>query len=168
MGLLHSQGASATSLDADVTRFAHPSFVPILNSLSSDEAKILKLLAWQPTLPVVSLRGTNATDRSYRTRIRNYSHVTRLADCEQEALGQAYVNNWVRLGICKIADNGCLTGPGLYEALMDDPDLAESKQEIVADGYTADFVKKILMVTTYGKQFCDACVVDSDGGSTET
>jgi hypothetical protein len=151
----------ATSMDADTAANAHPGFVEIIKNLSPDEARIMRLFATRLQFPLLDVRAhLKELPEQYEDVVVNYSHVGREAGCEHMGLVQAYVDNLCRVRLLEIEDLAQIAALNTYEPLENDPMLDPVKKEIEGSGQTVRFKRKILQRTTWGYQFCRACVIE--------
>lgn len=159
----------ATSLDAETTKNAHPSFVDIIKNMSPDEARIIRLFATSKSFPLIDLKAKNISEGNYKLLLRNYSHIGREAACEHQDLVQSYLDNLCRLGLLEIPPGKTLADVAAYEVLESANELAALKEQIDADGdHTIDFERKTVVTTMLGKQFCEACVIEKGSPSAST
>lgn len=154
----------ATAMDRRVALRVFPSFVEILKQLTSDEAKILRLIGSQNpvSLPIVHLRLQHLHVQHGRTVVNNLSHVGFDAGCEYPRLVTSYIDNLIRLGLLNpFSEHRAYAGQGIYDRLESDPELLKLKSEFEqADPeYEGRFVRSGLEVTSLGSDFIRACVV---------
>lgn len=156
----------ATSLDVDTCKYAHPSFVDIIKGMSPDEAKIMRLFATSSRFPVIDVRAGNTGESTYQTIVRNFSFIGREAGCDHPVLTQSYLDNMVRFGLLRFPSQEgmgapLMAAPNTYEPLENASELADVKAKIDADENLAvEFGRSYVEVTTFGKQFCQACVIE--------
>ncbi len=144
----------ATSLDSETARNAHPSFVTIIRDMSPDEAKVMRLFATRLNFPVVDVRRIDPRAvNQFDLAIRNFSLIGREAACTYPELILSYQDNLCRLGLLEIPSGEFLTEPGIYEPLENDADLQGLRQEGLS---LLGHIRR----TTFGGQFCQACVID--------
>src|SRR5258706_3810002 len=116
----------ARAMDAKTAREAHPAFVEILRQLTPDEARILRMLAWNDSLPIVSVVATNLLDQSYHWILRHFGVLGEEAGCTFPALTPAYLDNLSRLGVIGIHEDKRTTTPDAYVALRAHPAVLEA------------------------------------------
>lgn len=160
----------ANAMDARTAGKAHPAFVDMIKSMTSDEAKILAHLAsrqvWLPyailDLQVVTQKKfdfkTLSTKIAFVNFQRNISKIGLDAGCARPFSTPSYIDNLERLGLV-------ITKRGLgqlddhfyseIERLFVDPIRKEIDQPV--DLQTA---KGMLEITEIGKDFFSACVQD--------
>jgi hypothetical protein len=150
----------ATSLDSETARNAHPGFVEIIRSMAPDEGRILKLLSDGFVRPVIEVRALTQDEAGWVTPLKNFSTVASEAGCEHLGLGPAYVDNLVRLGLVEIPPSEALVKVDRYEPLENHPDLLPLKAAILAKGRKVIFERGLMRLTSFGRQFCVACVLE--------
>jgi hypothetical protein len=68
----------ATCLDSETARNAHPAFVDIVNGMSPDDARIMRLFAVGGVFPMIDVRVLRAKDeQSYQLVSRSFSFIGR-------------------------------------------------------------------------------------------
>ncbi len=90
--------------------------------------------------------------------INNHSLLGIKAGVEHLNLVRSYIDNLCRLRLLIILESSYLTDKRLYEEIEEDDDLKEIVKQIKEDGHVPHFIHKILEITTWGEQFCEACV----------
>lgn len=152
----------ATAIDSDTAKNAHPGFVPILQSMSPDEAKIMRLFASTGAAPLIDVK-VNLKPPGFRIIVRNFSSIGQNAGCAHPDLSPNYLDNLIRLGLLEIPPNRYMLGEGIYEPLQESQQLEQLKQQVeAAESQTLAFDKKKIELTDLGKQFCAACVIDKN------
>ena len=156
-----------TSMDKDQAQAGHPAFVKIIEQMVPDEAKILRYLATHGNVaPIVDLvqreKDRHALRYTYR---KNLSLLPEQSGCEFETMSAGYLDNLCRMGITEIPQFEELNDTPAYEKLegkvmgkawFDDySQLIEEKEELA-------FNRKLIQVTSFGKQFERACVFPID------
>ncbi len=156
----------ATSLDAETTKNAHPSFVDIIKNMSPDEARIIRLFSTFSQFPSIDLIAKHVSGQSYAVVVRNFSNIAREAACEHRDLVPSYLDNLCRLGLLEMPPGKAMIVELAYEALESAKELATAKERIDASrDSTVAFERKIVAITTLGKQFCQACVIEKGSPS---
>jgi hypothetical protein len=154
----------ANSLDAKTAVEAHPSFVDIIKNLSSDEGLILKLFAAALQFPLVDVKRVNKKDGGFHVLHRNISLIGGLAHCKHPQLTPNYLDNLCRLGVLEIPSGRRLNNPKAYEAITSGPVIDQLSKQFQGDEHlTIGFDQKMIQVTSMGRQFINACVVDKRG-----
>ena len=158
----------ATSLDSRTCELAHPAFVDIIKNLSPDEARIMRLASTKAMFPVIEVRNVHTTTNHFSTIFHNFSSVGKEAGCDHPAMTPAYLNNLCRLGLLDLPGQGSfgmptLTAPNTYEPLENDEEIiAQKKQVESVEGHQIQFRRGMVLVTSFGRQFCQACVIEKE------
>lgn len=152
----------ATSIDADTANNAHPGFVHILQNMSPDEAKIMRLFAVKNDAPLIDVKA-NFTSGGFKILVRHFSSIGTEANCSHQDLIPNYLDNLIRLGLLEIQQGWYIMGEGIYEPLQDSPELEPIKKGIEESANVSlGFDKKKIELTSLGRQFCKACVIDKN------
>jgi Abortive infection alpha len=151
---LRRRGEELLRRSADVTHEEdlHPAYARILDNLSPDEARILRLFATAGPQPAIDIR-------------RGLPFVTELvapginmigaeAGCRQQNQVPAYLNNLYRLGLLWFSRE-TLRDSGRYQVLEAQPGAAEALSEA---GRTARTVRRSIHLTPFGADFCRVCL----------
>jgi hypothetical protein len=151
----------ATSIDSETAASAHPAFVDIIKNMSSDEAKIMKLLATQASYPAVDVKITFKENGGFVILHRNVSFIGPQAGCQHSQFSPNYLDNLCRLGLLEIPFGRHIKDIKVYEPIENDPQMLKLKQTYEAnEKVTFGFDRKKIEVTDFGKQFILACVID--------
>ena len=137
----------ATSIDETTANTAHPSFVNIIQQLTSDEAKILKHIATLSEWP--AWEGDNNGQDDQNNVWKQMHFVFEDAGIVKMDSAPVYIHNLIRLrlleytiGTSKSEWSGTVkAGPHTYPVNIEKYELIE--------------------LTAYGRAFLDACVVDN-------
>lgn len=151
----------ANSMNKVVKNGVHPGFVEIIKQLSPDEAKILKYMKSNTTIPTITLRYVH-NDGGGIDIIKNFSDVGEKVNCENPTDVAKYFDNLIRLGLF-VSPGGLssLTNKELYEPLKShrwiEPHLAEER--IKALGFDKfSFEESYITITSFGESFCSICL----------
>ena len=155
----------ASSIDAATAIHAHPGFVDIIKSMAPDEAKVMRFFSTSDTHPVVDVH-VNIPGSGYVVASRNLSSIGREAGCQHPGLSATYLDNLARLGLIEIPAGVHLTEAGRYEAIEGSDEVAKWKEKLAGTDRTASCERKIVRLTSFGRQFCLACVIDKQLSST--
>lgn len=136
-----------------------PSFVEILKQLTSDEAKMLRVIAKRAPVPIVHLRREDARHNGV-TVARNLSLIATEAGCQYPYNVQSYLDNLDRLGIVDLfPEMNFYTDENVYVALESDTTVLALKASIpCSPEETVLFRRSGLELTTLGNNFIEACV----------
>jgi len=151
----------ATSMDADTAKNAHPGFVEIIRSMSSDEAKIIKFIAAVGTQPMLNIRKHIPSEDGNITVHKYVSFIGGKAGCEHRELMTFYFDNLLRLKLIEIPDATYLTKSGVYDDLEADAGVKKAVEQINSQEDSEAKIEKIYVgLTELGKQFVKACVIE--------
>lgn len=153
----------ATSIDSETAKNAHPGFVAILQSMSPDEAKIMRLFASEGAAPLIDVKVSFKSGGGFKILVRNFSFAGKNAGCSYPELTPSYLDNLIRLGLLEIPPGRYIMNDEIYKKLQESNWSEEIKQQFEADkDVTLGYDKKKIELTDLGKQFCLACVIDKN------
>lgn len=163
----------ATSIDSETAKNAHPGFVQIIKNMSPDEARIMKFIATEKSLPLIDIYIKNKISHSWNAVYRNFSFIRRDSKCEVLELVPSYLNNLCRLGLTEIPIGDYLSDPEnqtkqrrkshIYSELKKDKEVVELiKDTAFKKDSFVDIKDKVIDLTDFGRQFCSACVIDKN------
>jgi hypothetical protein len=151
----------ANSMDKDTIQKAHPSFVEILKNLTSDEALLLKVFIEGDQYPLIDIQAKDKEKDGFINVYSNYSHFSKKQTFAQPDLMPSYIDNLCRLGILEIPAMLWLAELNIYETLEADEELNDLKKLIQNKlGKNIKFGRKVIKLTSFGKQFIENVVVD--------
>jgi len=152
----------ANSMNKVVKNGVHPGFVEIIKQLSPDEAKILRVLKQEHSVPTISLKYSHKSGGGGIEIIRNFSIIGEQAGCENPYDVNMYFNNLVRLGLLYDAKGiSYLTNKALYEPLKKHEMIVPyaSNEKANSKGFEEyKFAESYVELTAYGSSFCDICL----------
>jgi hypothetical protein len=148
----------ATAMDKDSIQNAHPSFVEILKNISSDEATLLQAFLPKSQYPVIDIVAKSKDTKGYSIVYANYSHLHKTTTLSDWLLTPTYLNNLCRLGILEIPALTTATAPNSYEPLETDDELKDLKAHIESFNRTAEYKRKLVRLTSFGKLFIQSVV----------
>lgn len=150
----------ATAMNTASADTAHPSFVEILKQLSTDEAKILRVLADGKFRPVMAVAVRAEELAAEYVVSRNQSMLDHEADVAHPELVPAYLDNLCRLGLAEIPEGTWLAQPGVYAPLESDAKIVDLMNKIAADGKSGHLTRRYIQLTNFGAVFIEACVIE--------
>lgn len=153
----------ANSMNKVVKNGVHPGFVEIIKQLCPDEAKILRYLSKNPTIPIITLRYVKE-DGSSIDVVKNFSNIGELTDCEKPYEINKYFNNLNRLGLIEYGHMASLTNKDFYTPLKENPYIIRQNQESLAKahGFKKTKIKEgYIDITKFGESFCNICLGDT-------
>jgi len=155
----------ASAMDSATVRKAHPSFVGILNALSPDEARLLRLLQRNGDLPVVTVRELLTEQMSdhglvWLGRLRNHSMAGVDAGCTFPDLASSYLDNLARLGVVEYRAEQIAVEES-YLRIEESPEIKSWKEKIAATpGSEIALLRGFYGVTDFGRMLLEACIGD--------
>ncbi|HSE15616.1 MAG TPA: DUF4393 domain-containing protein [Pyrinomonadaceae bacterium] len=169
----------AYSMDARTSHEAHPAFVEIIRQLSPDEAHIVNFLRLNAPHHYISGSIAFTSKRSTTSfSTKHYSDLSSDSGVTSDELVPSYIDNLTRLGLVEIID---INDPndrralvimggfeGLYKELQGEYEswalaqVENQNTEKVSIDDEKHFKWLALSFTSFGLQFCNACVDDAD------
>jgi hypothetical protein len=131
----------------------HPAYRRILDELSPDEARILRLLATSGPQPAVDIRTWRPLDVGSTVVAPGLSMIAANAGCRHSERVPAYLSNLYRLGMLWFSREK-LSDPAPYQVLEAQPDVADA---VRATG-RARIVRRSIHLTPFGGHFCQQCL----------
>ncbi len=150
---LRRRGADLLRKSSDVTyeEDAHPAYARILDSLSPDEARILRLLMQGPQ-PAVDVRSSSPVPNNSQLVAPGLSRIGDLAGCRYIDRVPLYLNNLHRLGLVWFSREPL--DDGEYQVLEAQP----AVQEAVASVKRGRTVRRSIHMTPFGEDFVVLCL----------
>ena len=154
----------ASAADQKKVTQAHPSFVRVIESLSPDEAQILKAWKSQAFIPCITV--TRVAKDHGSVMLRDLV-VVPPADVVVESMLSVYIANMGGLGLLKHRQDAWITTEGAYEPVIQ---LAQKEFPAIKDGFlTFDseetlsegdvvYNKGYIEILSYGRVFQSACI----------
>lgn len=154
---LRDRGAELLRQSADV-RFeedSHPAYARILEVLAPDEARILRLLALKGPRPSVDVRsGMPLVTAGSQLVAPGLSMIGAEAGCRHLDRVPPYLNNLSRLGLVWFSRE-TIEDPLRYQVLEAQPEVIDALKE---GGRFARTVRRSIVLTPFGEDFCAACL----------
>jgi hypothetical protein len=145
------------SADVNFDEGAHPAYMRILEDLSPDEARILRLLYEGGPQPSVDVRSgllplQSATElvEAGLNMIGPEAGVRHLHDVP------AYLNNLFRLGLTWFSRES-VPEQRAYQVLEAQPEVAKAMEK----ARHTRTVRRSILLTPFGRDFCELCLIDS-------
>jgi hypothetical protein len=153
----------ATAMDKQTSEDAHPSFVEIIKQLSPDEAKILYYMKDLYGVPVIDVKSFMKNPNQIFIALPNFSLLGFKSKCTLPESIQTYIDNLCRLRIFEIPHDVKLADEVAYQELQNSPHIETILKNIKEEsGKDPVFIHKKLSLTTYGRQFIKACIINRD------
>jgi abortive infection alpha-like protein len=153
---LRERGAELLRRSADVREAeeGHPAYERILDDLSPDEGRILRLLALEGAQPAVDVRSGLPIAAGSQLTAMGLNMIGAQAGSRHLARVPAYLNNLERLGLVWFSRES-LEDPLRYQVLESQPEVVDARQRA---GRTGRTVRRSIHLTPFGQDFCDAAL----------
>lgn len=143
------------STDVHVEEDTHPAYARILEDLTPDEGRILRLLAQDGPQPAVDVRsGWLPFNVGSELVALGLSMIGEEAGCRNLARVHAYLNNLNRLGLIWFSREP-VRDRNRYQVLEAQPEVTEAMQKA---GRSAKTVRRSIHLTPFGRDFCEVCL----------
>jgi hypothetical protein len=148
---LRDRGAALLERSSELGEAAeqHPAYERILEQLSPDEARILRLLATHGPQAAVDVRTWRPLDIGSDIVAPGLTMIGRHAGLMRPIRVPAYLSNLYRLGLIWFAHES-LPEPEPYQVLEAQPDVVEA----VREAGRARIVRRSIHLTPFGADFC--------------
>src|SRR5215218_5207450 len=147
------------SRDVNFDEDAHPAYMRILEDLSPDEARILRLLVDQGPQPSVDVRSGLLRFQSTSELVASgLNMIGSEAGCRHLDDVPAYLNNLFRLGLIWFSRES-VRDPHRYQVLEAQPEVDAA---LKATGHTRT-VRRSIHLTPFGRDFCELCLSPEPG-----
>jgi hypothetical protein len=140
------------SADVHVDADSHPAYMRILDALAPDEARILRFLAREGEQPSVDIRA--GLPFASALVAQGCTMIAEEAGCRHADRVYAYLNNLNRLGLVWFSREA-LRDTRRYQVLEAQSDVTEALEK---GGRTARTVRRSIVLTPFGEDFCAICV----------
>jgi hypothetical protein len=151
---LRERGAELLARSADVaqTEDLHPAYARILDNLSPDEARILRLFATRGPQPAIDVRrGLPLVSELVAPGL---SMIGAEAGCRHADRVPAYLDNLNRLGLIWFSRE-TLRDVNSYQVLEAQPEAIDAMRR---GGRTSRTVRRSIHLTPFGTDFCKVCL----------
>jgi Abortive infection alpha len=148
----------AKAANIDMANQAHPGFVNVINSLSPDEAILLKQLANPDVTPYVGAKFLNPSTQHFHQIVEVHIAIDERAPLRFPWNLPAYISNLEGLGLINVSLSFKASDFSQYGKL--EGDLRERYKHMTApEGFTQlAFDQGRILVTRYAKLFLSACL----------
>jgi len=152
---LRSRGARLLEASADLVadKQEHPAYARILEQISPDEARILRLLATEGPQAAVDIRTWRPLDVGSRVTAPGLTMIGQYAGVMRHDRVPPYLSNLFRLGLIWFSRDE-LPDPAPYQVLEAQPDVIEA----IRRTGRARVVRRSILLTPFGGHFCHYCL----------
>lgn len=140
------------SADVTVDVDSHPAYMRILDALAPDEGRILRFLARSGPQPSVDVRA--GLPLASQLVAQGCTMVAEEAGCRHQERVHAYLNNLHRLGLVWFSREP-LRDARRYQVLEAQAQVADPLER---GGRTARTVRRSIVLTPFGEDFCEICL----------
>jgi hypothetical protein len=140
------------SADVTVDVDSHPAYMRILDALAPDEGRILRFLARGGPQPSVDVRA--GLPLASQLVAQGRTMVAEEAGCRHQERVHAYLNNLHRLGLVWFSREP-LRDARRYQVLEAQAQVADALER---GGRTARTVRRSIVLTPFGEDFCAICL----------
>jgi hypothetical protein len=140
------------SADVSVDVNSHPAYMRILDALAPDEARILRFLAREGEQPSVDVRA--GLPFASELVAQGCTMIAEEAGCRHADRVYAYLNNLNRLGLVWFSREA-LRDTRRYQVLEAQAEVTDALKK---GGRTARTVRRSIVLTAFGEDFCAICV----------
>jgi hypothetical protein len=172
----------AASMDRATSDHVHPGFLAVLRQMTPDETRIFSRFEGDGPYPVISIQSHPKHGGARRTELRHFSLLGEEAGCEHPQRAPMYLDNLCRLGLTELRPTRLSEDTRMFKPLESHaevktvmaqiagrPPVSAPEQAQKSDGrngndpWVADVQYKYLFVTSFGRQFYDACEYRPEG-----
>ncbi len=140
------------SADVGYEQASHPAYMRILEALAPDEGRILRFLARSGPQPAVDVRaGLPLASVLVKP---GCNMIGMEAGCSHTERDHAYLDNLHRLGLIWFSREP-VKDPSRYQVLEAQPEVGEARAK---GGRTARTVRRSILLTPFGEDFCSVCL----------
>ncbi len=140
------------SADVSVDVDSHPAYMRILDALAPDEARILRFLAREGEQPSVDVRA--GLPFASELVAQGCTMIAEEAGCRHADRVYAYLNNLNRLGLVWFSREA-LRDARRYQVLEAQTEVTDALEK---GGRTARTVRRSIVLTPFGEDFCAICL----------
>jgi hypothetical protein len=156
VAVLQQRGAGLLQQSADVSfvEETHPAYARILDELTPDEARILRLMATTGPQPSVDVRTGRPLRIGSELVASGLTVIGSAAGCRYLERVPAYLNNLFRLGLIWFSHEELHDLRG-YQVLEAQPEVTDARKHA---GRAARVVRRSIALTPFGTDFCTVCL----------
>lgn len=149
----------ASASNKEKMNLAHPSFIGIIERLSSDEARIIQYLKGKKEIEYCEFRGKLVKGKGYIPLVNRATLIDRDVDIDFRQNIEAYLANLVSLGILIEMSGTYKVETTITDQICEFHDLQKLRTTYVPSFFSAiDVERSYLSVTDLGRMFINACV----------
>jgi hypothetical protein len=159
--VLQRRGAGLLAQAADVgfEESTHPAYGRILDEITPDEARILRLMATRGAQPAVDVRTGRPLRIGSEIIAAGLTVIGAEAGCRYVERVPSYLNNLFRLGLIWFSHEELHDLRG-YQVLEAQPEVAAAMRKA---GRASRVVRRSIALTPFGEDFCRVCLPLASG-----
>lgn len=131
----------------------HPGFDRIVDQLSPDEARILKLLVNEGPQAIIYINRAGPLGIGAREVARRLSLIGNEAGCLRDDFVPAYIDNLVRLGLVAIRRDP-IPREDVYQVVEAQPEAVQAMKDARSGIFRGQSTRRSVHVTDFGRAFC--------------
>jgi hypothetical protein len=172
----------AGAMDDVTAARVHPAFLEILRQLTPDEVRLISLFQHDGPYPLLTVGARYKFGAPLSTELRHFSRLGVEAGCEHVARVPLYIDNLCRLGLTELRPVRIADDTRMFRALEESAEVKAAIDRVEArrppaplesaqkddDGdnpIVADLQRRALHVTSFGRQFYEACEYRPEPGA---
>jgi hypothetical protein len=163
----------AATMDSDTSARVHPAFLSVLRQLVPDEVRIVSQFQHDGPFPLITVASRYRFGERLGTELRHFSTLAAEAGCEHPDRVPLYIDNLCRLGLAELRPVRVSEDTRSFRPLENHPTVkaaiariekrpavgepATGSDSEKTDPIVAEIQRKALHVTSFGRQFYEAC-----------
>ena len=169
----------AAAMDDQTSARVHPAFLGILRELTADEVRLIGLFQHDGPFPLLTVVARYKFGGALSTELRYASRLGIEAGCEHPERVPLYIDNLCRLGLTELRPVRVADDTRGFRALEESAAVKAAVARVEAnppaplkngskdddDRVVADFQRKALYVTAFGRRFYEACEYRPEPGA---
>lgn len=155
----------ANSMDKNTYKISHPSFVSIIQQITPDEARILRLFESHVSYPVFDIFAMNQDKDVSQYFATNVTNIAEVSGCNIPELSQTYIDNLCRLYL--VRKGGQCLDQDRCDILMNHKIVSETLKHLEEKNKTPLISKTAITITDFGRKFLTACLINKEDYKTK-
>lgn len=149
----------ANSVNADKKDDVHPSFVDLIRSMNSLDARLLKELRKRSPVPVIDIAISKEGSKGLRYISRNVSLLGHYAGFAEPWRSMPSIENLERMGLVAVIKHSHLADDTLYEEIQNHPEIRTVIEENTKEEVSSLHIDKgAIEITRFGGMFVKSCI----------
>ncbi len=149
----------SAAMNVDLKSSAHPSFVDIIKSMNSDDARVLSALTKRQPYPIMDIAISIVGENTHMHLSKNLSLIGVDAKLADPWSSPVSLINLERMGLCEIIKSKHLSNEALYTEIQEHPAVkAFIAQQESQEKVKCVFFKGAIELTSFGESFVRTCL----------